>query len=449
MNDRDHGRNDSDHGLDDSVLDRLRRADPLAGTNLDTPADRDRAAALFARITAESRAAGEGPRSEGDGDELSRRRGARSSWVLGLAAAVVVIAVAVAFLVLPNLFRDNTATASAAELLRDAATATASNPAGFQRIPGQASAYQQVMHSTVHQGPGYRYSIDSTVRTEVRAGGQAVIETTTGEPHFVDEASRKAWVAAGSPPLTGPVPGTSTVTQPLVYQLGGQMLSWAQLGALPTGVVTLVGALTATALQQSVYRSAVQLLQAPAVPAALQAALYRVLAEQPGLTATEHAGAVSISRAGEPAFTFDRATGQLLRVDRSTPSDPSTVIQSAGLTPCVAPLSAPAPSEIYIGCATGAYILDKLHWTGWGENQATATGTAGLRDCTPNCAAGPTTVTPVEVTIGQPQTCGYNLRIYTRVDMRYPKPVKGLVNGGTGPDRSGTADWWNLACPKG
>ncbi|GAB2557907.1 hypothetical protein [Nocardia heshunensis] len=451
------------------ALDRLRRANPLAATNRDgiadrnidadrdaggdrstgsewdDEADRERAAAVFARIVAEPR----GDTTSG-GDELARRRGLRSPRVLGLAAAaVVVIAVASALLVVPNLFRDNTATASAAELLRGAASAAVSNPAGFQHIPAQASAFQQVLHRTTYSGPGYSYSIDTTVRTQVRAGGQASVETATGAPQFADEAGRQAWERAGSPALTGPTRGMYAVAQPLVYHLGGQNLTWTQVEALPEDTAALAAAITAAAPHQSVYRSAVQLLQAPAVPAGLQAALYRVLAERPDLTATENAGAVSISRAGEPTFTFDRATGQLLRVDRTAPSDPSTVIQSAGLTPCVAPPSAPAPDEIYIGCATGAYILDKLKWTGWGEDQATATGTAGVRDCTPNCAAGPTTVTPVDVTVSQPQVCGYNLRIYTRVDMRYPQPVKGLVNGGTGPDHSGTADWWNLACPKG
>ncbi|MFE3194353.1 hypothetical protein ACFXHA_35485 [Nocardia sp. NPDC059240] len=481
------------------ALDRLRRADPLAGTDPDDWADRDHAAAVFARITAESRTAtAESPgtaesdgshnaaaesrvtaeslspdaslstevsdraeasrsgdvsgnaRPEGyGGDDLSRRRGLRSPRVLGLAAAAVVIAVASALLIVSNLFRDTTATASAAELLRGAAAAAVTNPAGFQHIPAQGSAYQQVLHRTTYTGPGYSYSIDTTVRTQVRAGGQASVETTTGAPEFADDAARQAWERAGSPVLTGPVRGMFAVAQPLVYHLGGQNLTWAQVGVLPEDPVALAAALTAAAPHQSVYRSAVQLLQAPAVPAGLQAALYRVLSEQPDLTATEHAGTVSISRPGEATFTFDRATGQLLRVDRSAPTDPSTVIQSAGLAACVAPLSAAAPGEIYIGCATGAYILNQLRWIGWGEDQATATGTAGVRDCTPNCAAGPTTITPVDVTVSQPQVCGYNLRIYTRVDMRYPQPVKGLVNGGTGPDHSGTADWWNLACPKG
>ena len=46
------------------------------------------------------------------------------------------------------------------------------------------------------------------------------------------------------------------------------------------------------------------------------------------------------------------------------------------------------PATIVIACADGNYALMGLRWHTWGTTTATATGTARVNDCTPDCAGG-------------------------------------------------------------
>jgi len=46
------------------------------------------------------------------------------------------------------------------------------------------------------------------------------------------------------------------------------------------------------------------------------------------------------------------------------------------------------PREIVFACADGNFGVRGLHWIGWGEPTAAATGSAYANDCTPNCAGG-------------------------------------------------------------
>lgn len=415
----------------------LRRADPVAGQDFAGPEEREKARAVFERIV-------ETPR-----DTRSDRRPRPMLPHPVLAAAVVGAVALAALLIAPTLFRETAAPASAAELLNAAADVVPAKASWVAPGTSESAVYRQdVRRTTPYQDRGFRYSIDATIRTSVTSGGQATVETTVAPPRFTDDTMRTAWEQAGRPALAGATPGTRVVTEPLIYHMSDRTLSWSQVNALPTEPSALARALSPAGYQALIYRDALALLAAPAVPPDLQAALYRVLAAQPDLTATEDGDTVRISRADNLTFTFLRATGQLTGVEESSGPGGSMAVLAAGTVGCVQPLEASPPDEIFIGCATGAYRLTDLRWTGWGDDQATATGIAAIVDCDPYCAVGPTNRTPVTVKAGEPRTCGYNLSVYTRLDMVYDRPTKGLINGGTGPDRIGTSDWQEFSCAK-
>jgi len=46
------------------------------------------------------------------------------------------------------------------------------------------------------------------------------------------------------------------------------------------------------------------------------------------------------------------------------------------------------PASIVVSCADGNYALVGLRWQRWGSASPTATGTARVNDCTPDCAGG-------------------------------------------------------------
>jgi hypothetical protein len=46
------------------------------------------------------------------------------------------------------------------------------------------------------------------------------------------------------------------------------------------------------------------------------------------------------------------------------------------------------PTSFVISCADANSEFTDLHWTGWGDETAYATGVARWNDCTPTCVAG-------------------------------------------------------------
>lgn len=61
------------------------------------------------------------------------------------------------------------------------------------------------------------------------------------------------------------------------------------------------------------------------------------------------------------------------------------------------------PSEIKLGC--GKFPLTDLHWSNWGSAAATASGTAHLNDCRPDCAEGTFREFPITIVLTRISTC--------------------------------------------
>jgi hypothetical protein len=57
---------------------------------------------------------------------------------------------------------------------------------------------------------------------------------------------------------------------------------------------------------------------------------------------------------------------------------PLTCTKSAGVK----------PTHFVVSCADANSEFTDLHWTGWGDETAYATGVARWNDCTPTCVAG-------------------------------------------------------------
>lgn len=76
------------------------------------------------------------------------------------------------------------------------------------------------------------------------------------------------------------------------------------------------------------------------------------------------------------------------------------------------------PKTIVIACADGNYALIGLRWQTWGTRTATATGTARVNDCTPDCAGGHFHDYPVTATANALTKCGAT-PIYNQLTIAY------------------------------
>jgi hypothetical protein len=66
------------------------------------------------------------------------------------------------------------------------------------------------------------------------------------------------------------------------------------------------------------------------------------------------------------------------------------------------------PSTLYASPTNGPFAK-RLHWSGWGTNRATATGTTYYDTCEPNCSSGYQS-TSGEVILSGVHSCGGHLR---------------------------------------
>jgi hypothetical protein len=76
----------------------------------------------------------------------------------------------------------------------------------------------------------------------------------------------------------------------------------------------------------------------------------------------------------------------------------AAIIQAPGLSPAPKVIR---PSVIAI-FADGAWVVEHLHWTGWGSRVAHAKGTSSASDGIPNIAQGHRKKTPARVTLSHP-----------------------------------------------
>ncbi len=77
------------------------------------------------------------------------------------------------------------------------------------------------------------------------------------------------------------------------------------------------------------------------------------------------------------------------------------------------------PRSIVAACADANLYFTGLRWSSWTATRATATGTAHVNDCTPNCAAGRFHTYPAHVTLSGPRTCA-GKRELTALRYRFP-----------------------------
>jgi hypothetical protein len=92
------------------------------------------------------------------------------------------------------------------------------------------------------------------------------------------------------------------------------------------------------------------------------------------------------------------------------------------------------PTSVTLTCADAGVIAHDLTWQTWGAPTATASGTATVNTCDPDCASGSTEDFTVALTADRIEHCGDGSRRYTRVrydwpqGSPYPADAPGSVN---------------------
>jgi len=73
----------------------------------------------------------------------------------------------------------------------------------------------------------------------------------------------------------------------------------------------------------------------------------------------------------------------------------------------------------------GSGYVTNLVWSGWGNSQATATGTLKVDNCVPNCAQGKYTGYPATVTVAGLKPYGTGLEAYSTIVVNAPTAPNG------------------------
>ena len=79
------------------------------------------------------------------------------------------------------------------------------------------------------------------------------------------------------------------------------------------------------------------------------------------------------------------------------------------------------PATVVFACADANFGIRKLHWIGWGEPVAAATGVAYANDCTPSCAAGHFHTYRAVIVASGAQRCG-SVTAYRKVTIAFVGP---------------------------
>ena len=77
------------------------------------------------------------------------------------------------------------------------------------------------------------------------------------------------------------------------------------------------------------------------------------------------------------------------------------------------------PKEIVFACADGGFGIRGLHWIGWGEPSAAATGTAYANDCSPTCVAGHFHTYRAVIVVSGTQRCVDGRSAYRRATIAF------------------------------
>jgi hypothetical protein len=77
------------------------------------------------------------------------------------------------------------------------------------------------------------------------------------------------------------------------------------------------------------------------------------------------------------------------------------------------------PSTVILTCADGAMSIEHIKWSSFGKATATGTGSAHIKSCTPDCAAGKFHDYPVQVKASKPKMCPDKRSDYRQMTLTY------------------------------
>ena len=268
------------------------------------------------------------------------RSAARPVKWLGLVAAVLVAAVLLAQTLIPHGRGGSSASAQATAQLRRLASLASSSglgviPAGkFLYLASESSSIDttnaaDVSNVDVTTGLSFDLLEKETVQTWIAPDGSGRRTTTVTSVAFPTDKDRQAWLDMGSPPLDKV---GEAVTEPFGP---GELTGHRDLSALPTDPTELAAALRippqgeGTLDDEQVMGDIADLLSSANPDAALRAALYKVLADLPGIRSL---GRVQdpLGRTGE-GFVLPQGSTELeIVVDPSTSDVMANIITNVG-----------------------------------------------------------------------------------------------------------------------
>ena len=372
-------------------------------------------------------------------EKRDSRRRVRGGFYGGIAAAAAAVAVLVGVgQVVPD--TPTLPRAEAQTMLRNAGAEARHDAVNVQKLPDQTLLLHRRQVVRHFNKDGIIYNVTTNQRTIMDASS-VEMQVSDGELAFDSQEAQKKWEKAGSPKLFGMGRG---YTKRGVQQvdIAGTTINVAALSSWPKDPDGLEGVLSQAIPDVQPSRAALLLLTVPGLDGPLYHGLYQVIARDAGssvvstpktLSGLVPDDAVTVKFAPNkvsttPAtLTFNRKSGQVYAVQGATPEDTLVLVRATGFLNCVDTEGPSGPSEIYLGCATGAFRLTEISWQDWGKQVATGNGIAVINDCNPSCVEGKNHRVPVVVKLSDLQQCGYGVQVYTKLEATFPKGTKGLA----------------------
>lgn len=367
-------------------FDQLRAANPQPVTAL-TAAEQARADDALARILAQD----SGDSQDSQPDELAKRRskkerrGFGGPWLAAAAVAGVVALGAGGMLFVGG----EPAVASAEEILSQTADASLA-----QKKAGDVGVSSR----------DYLQRIDSFEGASI---------TTT---YRVDVGGKVGWDSQAEGEIQGPLAGWNP--EPVVDVAELKAVEPSQMRGFIDDHF------------DSPARGALTLLLTPGISAQQQQALYDILASldgnevgtvEPSATGGDDELVTVIRDADRLSFAVLPATGQLVSVTGLVGEGVTTTVGSMAVLDCVSVVGLNGPDQVSLACGDNNQMLTELRWDNWGADTATASGVEWLNDCDPFCAEGTFRQTRAVVTASEPTECGYNTRVYSKLEVSYPE----------------------------
>lgn len=385
-------KNNNGHGFgdgDDAAFELLRAANPVQNESL-SESQRQRAEEKLAQILGEEDSGRDSGRDElARKREHKRARSPRPAWLAAAACAGVLVLAG--GLVIGG--GNGTPEANAEVILAQAAESSLTQ----EKASDVGVTTRDYIAREDADGSG-------TVRTTFQVNAASELETTVETDGDIAQGSVLSQWAADPQPA----------------------LSAAELAEIPdTALVSYV---------QSHFddstRGALSLLLAPGLSAPQQNQLYHFLASLDGNEVVEshtaelggEDGVETIARAEDGLeFSVLPATGQLVAVKGLMAPEVITSVDAVAVLGCVNAVGLQGPEDITLACGDNNHSVTELQWQDWGADAATASGVEWLNDCDPFCAEGTFHQTPVTVRATDLEDCGFNARVYSRLEVIYPE----------------------------